>query len=104
MNERPRSFWISLLLLWPSLAFLNQYLITPSAGIPLWAGLGAGLAVLAWYLSTGQNFRCRAVLLALLLVWMVGSGLLSMVDKASSLSLAIGSDRDTDSRRSGHDG
>ena len=47
MNERPRLFWISLLLLWPSLAFLNQYLITPSAGIPLWAALGAGLAVLA---------------------------------------------------------
>lgn len=93
MNERPRLFWISLLLLWPGLAFLNQYLITPSAGIPLWAGLGAGLAVLVWYFSTGQNFRCRALLGAFLLVWLLGTGLLSVLDKASSLSLTLGSDR-----------
>ena len=93
MNERPRLFWISLLVLWPLLAFLNQYLITPSAGIPLWAALGAGVAVLAWYFSTGQNFRCRALLLSLLLLWLLGSGLLSLLDRASSLSLALSSDR-----------
>ncbi|MBN9419297.1 hypothetical protein ABS71_21805 [bacterium SCN 62-11] len=93
MNERPRSFWVSLLLLWPALAFLNQYLITPAAAIPLWAALGAGLAVVAWYFSTGQNFRCRAILVALVVFWLVGSGLLAVLDRASSLPLTIGSDR-----------
>jgi hypothetical protein len=93
MSERPRSFWVTLLLLWPALAFFNQYLITPAGAIPFWAALGAGLAVVAWYYSTGQNFRNRAVLAALLLVWLAGCGLISVLDKASSLSLALGSDR-----------
>jgi len=93
MTARPRFFWITLLVLWPALAFLNQFLITPSGGVAVWAALGAAAAVLAWYLSTGQNFRCRAQLLVLLLIWLLGSGALSMLDGASSLSLTLGSDR-----------
>ncbi|MFN8613273.1 MAG: transglutaminase-like domain-containing protein [Vulcanimicrobiota bacterium] len=93
MKSRPRFFWWTLLVLWPALAFWNQFLITPAGGIPWWAGLGAALAVLCWHYTTGQNFRCRAVLGALLLVWLAGSGLLAMLDGASSLSLALGSDR-----------
>jgi hypothetical protein len=89
----PRFFWWTLLLLWPALAFWNQSLITPMGGVSWFAALGAAMAVLLWRYSTGQNFRCRAVLGALLLVWLGGSGVLAMLDGASSLSLSLGSDR-----------
>ncbi|MBS2039554.1 transglutaminase domain-containing protein [bacterium] len=93
MKSRPRFFWWTLLILWPALAYWNQSLITPLGGIPWWAGVGAAMAVLVWHYSTGQNFRCRAVLGALLLVWLLGNGVVAMLDGASSLSLALGSDR-----------
>ncbi|MBT9588671.1 transglutaminase domain-containing protein [bacterium] len=92
MTPRPRSFWIGLLLLWPALAYLNQWLVTPRGGIPLWAAAGAGAAILAWYASTRWQIRCRASLISLALFWLLGSGLLALLDGSSLLAGALGSD------------
>lgn len=75
-----------------SLAYLNQWLVTPRGGIPLWAAAGAGAAILAWYASIRLQIRCRASLIGLALLWLAGSGLLALLDGSSLLAGALGSD------------
>lgn len=90
---RPRHFWIGLLLLWPVLAYLNQWLVTPRGGVPLWAGLGAGSGVLAWYLGVRLEMRSRVVLAGLAAIWLASLASLTMLDSLPAVAEVMGSDR-----------
>ena len=91
--SRPRPFWLGLLLLWPAIAGLNQWLITPRGGVPLAAALGAALGVLTWFASTRFQVRCRALLAALAAGWLAVSAGLLVLDSSTTMVALVGSDR-----------
>lgn len=92
MSERPGWTWWGLLLLWPMLAFLQQWQVTPEAGIPWVAAVGGMAGIVGWKAAQGARVRARAVGLALAGLWLGCLLLLAGLDRWAELSRMLGSD------------
>jgi hypothetical protein len=83
----------TLLLIWPLLAGLHQWLLTPLGGVSLWAAIGSALGVGVWSWGVGQRVRPAVMLLGLPLFGLLGNWLIAALSLSPGLAKLTGPDR-----------